>query len=406
VYSFEGEKLDGDDAELTVLGGLVGKSPENVFAAVAELKRRHLLQTRGPWRAVLPHAIANRLAATALEKIPRQKLLTALVDNAPPRLLLSFSRRLGYLDSSKEARDLAQGWLAPDGLLADVVNFNELRRAMFENIAPVLPGAVLSALESAFANVDDVTLSAHRNFIRLLRSLAYDAQYFVRAVALIVKFARLSEDNRSNDEAANIVESLFYVVLSGTHAPIEMRLNVVEGLLQSNEVAEQNLGVDAFEAMLKTSHFTSVYNFEFGVRSRDHGYYPPTGKDVGGWFAKVLNFAEPFALLNGSVGDRVRQAIAHEFSGLWTNVSRMNELERIAHVVAAKGFWREGWIGARQTRISDGARLPAEALARLKALEEFLRPKDLLDKVRGVVLGAKRGRSIDLADLDEVENDD
>jgi hypothetical protein len=61
VYSFEGEKLDGDDAELTVLGGLVGKSPEDMFAAAAELKQRHLLQTRGPWRAVLPHAIANRL---------------------------------------------------------------------------------------------------------------------------------------------------------------------------------------------------------------------------------------------------------------------------------------------------------------------------------------------------------
>jgi hypothetical protein len=95
VYSFEGQKLDGDDAELPVLGGLVGKSAEEVFAAAVELKQRQLLQTRGPWRAVLPHAIANRLAATALEKIPRQKLLSALLENSSPRLLRSFSRRLG-----------------------------------------------------------------------------------------------------------------------------------------------------------------------------------------------------------------------------------------------------------------------------------------------------------------------
>jgi len=406
VYSFEGEKLDGDDAELTVLGELVGKSPEDVFAAAAELKQRHLLQTRGPWRAVLPHAIANRLASTALERIPRQKLLTALVENAPPRLLLSFSRRLGYLDSSKEARDLAQGWLAPDGLLADVVNFNELRRAMFENIAPVMPGAVLSALESAFANVDYVTLDAHRNFMRLLRSLAYDTEYFVRSVALLVKFARLAGENRSNDEATKIVKSLFYVVLSGTHAPIGMRLKVVEGLLQSNDVVQQKLGVDALEALLKTSNFTSVYNFEFGVRSRDHGYYPPTGKEVSDWYTKVLDFAETFVLMDGPVGESVRQAIGREFRGLWTNVSRVSELERIAHAIAAKGFWREGWIGVRQTRISDGARLPSESLTQLKALEEFLRPKDLVDKVRGVVFGAKGGRSIDLDDLDEVDNDD
>jgi hypothetical protein len=43
---------------------------------------------------------------------------------------------------------------------------------------------------------------------------------------------------------------------------------------------------------------------------------------------------------------------------------------------------------------------------RLKSLEEFLRPTNLLDKVRGVALGAKGGRTIDLDDLDEVEGND
>ena len=406
VYSFEGEKLDGEGAELPILGGLVSKSSEDVFAAAAELRQRHLLQARGPWRAVLPHAIANRLAATALERIPRRKLLSALIENAPPRLLQSFSRRLGYLDSSKEARDIVQDWLAPDGLLADVVNLTQLRRAMFGNVAPVMPGSVLSALEHALANADDATLRKCKHFIHLLRSLAYDAEHVARAVALLVKFACLSGDDRSSDGATKIFKSLFHVWLSGTHAPIATRLGVVEGLLRSNDVALQKLGVNALEATLKTGHFMSAYNFEFGARSRDYGYFPPTGKDVGDWFGAVLNFAEPFTLLDGPIGEGVRRAIAHEFRGLWTNVSSADELERISHAIAVKGFWREGWIGARQTRISDGGGLTPEGLARLNALEEFLRPKDLLDKVRGVVLGAKAGRSIDLGDLEEVKNDD
>jgi hypothetical protein len=70
VYSFEGEQLSGEAAELPLLGALIGKSPADMFGAVAELKRRDLLQERGPWRAVLPPAIANRLAATALQNIP------------------------------------------------------------------------------------------------------------------------------------------------------------------------------------------------------------------------------------------------------------------------------------------------------------------------------------------------
>jgi hypothetical protein len=406
VYSFEGEKLDGDDAELPVLGGLVGKSAEDVFSEAAELKKRHLLQTRGPWRAVLPHAIANRLAATALEKISRQKLMSTLLETAPPRLLQSFSRRLGYLDSSPEARDIVQGWLTPGGLLANVIDLNELRQTMFSNVAPVMPGAVLGALENALANADDATLGRCRHLIRLLRSLAYDAEHFTRAVALLVKFACLPGDDRSNNDPAKVVESLFHVVLSGTHAPITMRLKVIEELLRASSEVQQKLGVDALEAMLKTSHFMSVYNFEFGVRSRDYGYYPPTGKDVEDWFAAALNFAEPFALLDNPVGEGVRHAIASEFRGLWTNVNRADELERIARAVVAKGFWREGWIGARQTRIYDGGGLPAEVLSRLKALEEFLRPKDLVDKVRGVVLDTRGGRSVDLDDFDEVENGD
>ena len=84
----------------------------------------------------------------------------------------------------------------------------------------------------------------------------------------------------------------------------------------------------------------------------------------------------------------------------------MEALERIGSILAAKRFWRDGWIGARQTRIYLGKHLPAESLARLTALEALLRPKDLVDKVRGVVLIDKSGRSIDLHDLEDVDDDD
>src|SRR5260370_1545122 len=39
VYSFQGELLTGDEAELPVLGGLIGKTAQDVFTAAAELKR-------------------------------------------------------------------------------------------------------------------------------------------------------------------------------------------------------------------------------------------------------------------------------------------------------------------------------------------------------------------------------
>ena len=404
VYSFEGEKITGDEAELPMLGGLIGKSLEEVFSAIAELKRRDLLQERGPWRAVLPHAIANRLAVTALQNIPRARLLSAF-ENAPARLLRSFSRRLGYLDGSKEARAIVQCWLAPGGLLGDVTNLDELGRAMFGNVAPVMPDAVLSALESVFGNTDEATLRRCTHFIPLLRSLAYDAAHFERAVSLLVKFARLPSEDRSDGGGAKVVESLFHVVLSGTHAPLELRLKVGNELLRSTDPATRDLGVTALQAMLKTSHFSASYSFEFGARSRDYGYHPKTGQDVRDWFEAALKLAEPFVISDSPMAEPVRTAIAHEFRGLWTNSGLVDDLERLSRAVAAKQFWREGWIAARQTRIYDSKSFPPEIAARLTALEDFLRPKDLVDKVRGVVLGSRTGR-LDLDDLNDVEDQD
>lgn len=111
VYSFEGVKTEGEGAELPILAGLVGKPVQEVYRAVAELKRRDLLQERSAWRAVLPHAIANRLAVLALQNLPTATVVGALVTDAPARLRRSFSRRLGYLDGSKEARAIVSGWM-------------------------------------------------------------------------------------------------------------------------------------------------------------------------------------------------------------------------------------------------------------------------------------------------------
>jgi hypothetical protein len=123
------------------------------------------------------------------------------------------------------------------------------------------------------------------------------------------------------------------------------------------------------------------------------------------WFDAVLRLAAPLALFDAPVASGVRHTIARAFRGLWGNAGQADALDRIAREISARGFWREGWAAVRQTRILDAEHMPAEIRDQLSALEEFLRPKDLVDQVRGVVLGSGQG-SVDLDDLDEVEIDD
>lgn len=404
VYSFEGDDVSSDESELSILGGVIGRTSADLFSAVADLRRRDLLQARGRWRAVLPQAIANRLAATALQNIPPAYLDDRFVNKAPARLLQSFSRRIGYLDGSREARAIVDGWLRRDGILGNVAELDQLGRAMFRNVAPVSPEAVLSALETALADADEVTLRRCSHFVRLLRSLAYEPALFERAIMLLVTLARAEEVGKDG-EATKALESLFYIVFSGTHASLELRLGVAANLLSSADRTVSMLGAKVLLAMLKTAHFSTHYEFEFGARSRNYGFHPKGGEDVRRWFEGTLKLAETFALSNTSVAMQVRTAIAEEFRGLWTNSGRIDDLERISRAIGAKHFWREGWIAARQTRIYDGRGLSDEIFGRLIGLEEFLRPKDLTDRVRGLVIGSRSGH-LDLDDVEDLETAD
>lgn len=185
VYSFEGEDVsESDQAELFRLGALIGKNPQEMYRSVAELLRRDLVQRRGRMRAVLPQAIANRLAATALQNISFSAIEARLINGAPGRLLKSFSRRLGYLDTSREAESIVSRWLGAGGLLENLADLNDLGEAMFNNIAPVVPEATLAALERVLlATTNADVVQECRPYVSTLRSLAYEAALFERCVA-------------------------------------------------------------------------------------------------------------------------------------------------------------------------------------------------------------------------------
>ena len=150
VYSFDGEVVEGQKAELPILAKLAGLSVPELFRNVQELKERELVQQRGKWRAVLPHAIANKLAQRALGRTMLSVISDVLVSKGPFRLLKSFSRRIGYLHHCENAQHLVRQWLSEGGLLGQVDKLNPLGLDMLHNVAPVDPEATLAALERAF----------------------------------------------------------------------------------------------------------------------------------------------------------------------------------------------------------------------------------------------------------------
>jgi len=388
VYSFEAEDIsDSADAELIHLGALVKQDAKEMFKHCAELERRGLAQRRGRWRAVLPPAIANRLAYTALQNISPTALDACFLVAGRERLLKSFSRRLGQLSESAEAQSIARNWLQSDGLLASLVDLNELGQTIFDNIAAVAPNETLEAIERALLVSEDAEVAMTcKRYLRTLRLLAWDPKLFDRSVASIIRIAKAANVENDNDECRKDFVSLFPIYLSGTHATIEQRLRVARELLTSADRKENMLGAAALKATLQGSNFTGGWDFGFGTRSRDYGYSPKSTDEITHWFGQALCLAEEIACSNSPASIEVREAIASRFRALWSANGMFDDLERACRKISQAGFWPEGWIAVRQTIHYDSAGFPLEISTRLASLESDLKPTDLVQKVRSIVL--------------------
>jgi len=408
VYSFDGKTIEGVAAELSVLAELADITPKELYRHVGELHSRDLVQQRSKWRAVLPHAIANRLARQALEKIHPSTLTNTFSQSGKERLLKSFSRRLGYLHDSEQAKQIAETWLGSDGQLRNPSRLNELGIDMFMNVAPLTPGTALQAIEVAASSDAGGKFLSPDNHERwrwygLLHSIAYDPQYFNRATLLLARFVAEETGSHNHNSAHDSFKELFHLYLSGTHALMEARLDVVQRLLESKDKATHTCGLTALAAMLESLHFNSSHDFTFGGRHRDFGWEPRTNAEVSAWFRAVIAFAMTQVNSNSPHKFDIKLLLAQNFRGLWVNAGICTELEEIARDFSVQGGWPDGWLAIRETIHFDLQRMVPEFAKRTRILEIMLRPIDLEQKIRAYVLSNNQGY-FDITDI-ELDSD-
>lgn len=393
LYSFEGTDT-GSTSELATLGKLVEKSADELFRHIKDLKDRDLVQSRSKWRAVLPHAIANRLAKRALETIPKDKIRKTIECSNNERLIKSFSRRLSYLHDNEVAAKIVSEWLAIDGWIGEAIfDLNEFGMEVLQNITPVCPDKVLDTIEHAsndpekgekFTSTEN---PKYNQFVKLLRHLTYEAKTFHRSASLIARFAAFEEKgkNKNNNSALDCFKSLFFAYLSGTHASIEDRAEFIEELLSSDDVTMQELGLFALDAALEAWHFSSHYGFSFGARPRDYGYYPK-GQDVLKWYETFIKICTDHALSNKPTAYKAKKVLAGKMRGLWTKANAFDALENAVSDIRETQSWNEAWISSNSILKFDSKGMPSDILERLHALREVLKPNSLENLARTYAL--------------------
>lgn len=403
LYSFDGED-DGPGSELNKIAAIAEVSLTTLQRKVVDLDRRGLVQSRGKWRAVLPHAIANRLASQALEAVPKSQIVNIFVDTATDRVVRSFSRRLGYLHESAKAAELVRDWLSPAGRFGDLTALNDIGHEIFHNIAPVSPKEALAAIGRA-AEISSFLSdknSKRAQYAYTLKAIAFEEEDFDIATDILVRFAlKDSQENSGQRSIEEILKSLFFCVLSGTNAPPNQRAEFVRKLLESGDSAREKLGMLALDAALEAVSFTSVSRFDFGARKRSEGWAPVSHSDIEAWFKPFIRMALDIGKQKTDLAEDCRSILGRRLRGLWAGTNLKPELCAAVKELGSVVSWPQGWFGVKSILRFDSDKLDESIQNELRKMESLLKPKAIPDMIRARLLESNQ---LDL-DIDDDDAD-
>lgn len=397
VYSFSLSNSEVGQDELEVLGSISGYTKSQLFRATKKLADRHVVQKRAIWRAILPHAVANRLASSALESVPVETLRSTFEAPENSRLLMSFAHRLGLMHGHPVAREIVEAWLHPDGLLGRILDLDENGSRILNYIGPVAPDALLDRIEaeltaSGFQRMEPKHNSRRSTILNLLKSLAYEAHAFDRCMSLLIRVADHEDESNNYDAVRNKISGFFQPYLSGTHASMQQRLAIAEECLGSEDQGRRSLGIKLLSTALDGPPWTGFGLNEFGARPRDYGYCP-TRDQLVEWRIAFMNLA--VRLANSDCEDiksRARLALANKFRALWRHEAIREEFVASARVINDHQPWGEGWKAVRWIIYFDHTRQKDETEPKplpqdLADLDRELEPRDLIAKIKTYVLG-------------------
>lgn len=392
LYSFDGENTEDSDSELKLLSELGEMSVQVLYKHSQEITGRELIQKRGKWRALLPHAVANNLAKRALRKIPPSIIQSKILYQGSERILTSFSRRISYLHDSEEAVKMVSVMLEDDGWLGQhMTNLSPFGFRVLENLSPVAPIAVLEAIErikrSELATSFFTRQGSHaQGFVKILFHLAYEDKFFQRAAYLLAVYASEEEPEERNNSIRERLRTLFKIYLSGSHASAATRQATLKGLLGSSEENIAETAAQVIPSTLMTGHFTGMYAVEFGARFRDHGSHPHTRAEFEEWYRPFMKIALDFTVSSKPGSMLARRSLANSFRGLW-DIGFEEECEVWVDTLLRNSSWVEGWRAVKATLYYGKDRLNEESKLRLLDLGKRLRPRNLEDKFEYYILG-------------------
>lgn len=393
-YSFNGKyDIDDKNNELEILSLLTGIDSLIIYRNVSELIKRQIIQKRGNMRALLPHALANKLAIDFLKKYPLENIIKII--NKNERLSLSFYRRIKYLHTSKETQKVGELFISSIKN-EEMLNLSKNKLEKIRCISIINPELILKKIEI----IDDHEFFSRNNYnfsewINILCIIAYDEELFIRTINIIIKFALTEKENENYNSIKNSLNCFFHIYLSFTQASVHTRLSVVDELIKSSLSEKNNLGFKLLNEMLSTGPFTGAVVSDYGSQIRDYGLEPTISE----WYEPIIDYCKD-NLSNDKYYDDFKSIIINSFKDL-ARMGFYNKLEDIIKENIERGGWKPLWISLLSIKYFDSDKISIQLMKKINDLISILKPITVEEKI-DIYLGTNKRIFLD---MDETTDD-
>jgi hypothetical protein len=370
---------------------ICGISKNDFYEHAVQFIEHGVLDRRNRFVRVVPIPLAIRLAADWWKRCRPETAKELVAEDMPDGMSEALCDQIGKLHHVHEARQLTKelcGDAAPFGQ-AEVLNSDKGSR-LFRSLVEVNPIETANALEHAFGGWDKEQLlqvkAGRRNLVGALEKLCFWEETFPIATRILLSFAVAENETWANN-ATNKFFQLFHYLLSGTQAPPDLRLQVIDEALVEDDMEYRRLAVEALGHALNTHHFHRDGGVEIqGSRAPQEDWKPKVWQDVFDYWAKCFERLIPLASIDDELGALARKQIASNLRGL-VQYGRMEELESaLKSICVEKGiFWPEAYKEIKSTIYFDGDKLPSDGLEKLKKWLELLEPQTFAQRWKLII---------------------
>lgn len=248
-FSFSVANRGKENDELAAIGTLGDTNRSSLMRSIRLMSRRGVVQQRSHLRAILPHAIANRLARSIFDDdIIIDDLRTLLEKVEYERLLVAFCHRLEQLRDHSISQKFATIWLSKSGLLGKPSTLGSSKLVAFTCISRIMPDLALKCIEDHIRSMSvrtpkEAELASSNRVMQVLEYMAREPETFENCIKLLIKVAKF---NYTSSDYSRFVNSYFIKLYlpseSYNESSIVQRISFARSTILSESEVEQRIG--------------------------------------------------------------------------------------------------------------------------------------------------------------------